>query len=595
MSHARKNPPPESPNRQKTMGLWSVTWRTTQLWRPYLHLAIPLTLTLILQVGFRTFFSVQIKEIIDGALIAGKKSLLLSIGLQLLAGYILATLASIVANYLTAQAGARILNDIRWNMFARMQSYSMDFFKSARSGDILARYTSDLSEIEKGLTTRVTDGNQAVLGLLITIPFLFYIQWQLTLIALVLFPLVSLGSRLFTPRAFRSYLHLKREQGALVSTIHENLQAQPVIKAFNLDASRKDQFKAQLKTLLQRSVDASFFNMLVGTTSSLGVSLVHLLIVVLGAYFVASGLLSIGGLVAYVGLLNDVSKDAYTLSKRVFPSMIAVSSGFQRIDELMEVDPQVADKPAAFPIPRLAREIRFDHVSFQYAPDSRILRDLSFVIKAGTYVAIVGKTGSGKSTIINLLTRLYDPTAGRVLFDGIDLTDVKQTSVRDQIAVVFQDTFLFNTTIRENIRQGKLDATDEETEAAAKAAEVHEVIVGLPKGYETLVGELGGLLSGGQRQRIAIARAIIRNPAILILDEPTSGLDLGTESAIAETLARLAEHRTVIAVTHRLAPMGHAQHIFVMAAGQIQEEGSRQELLDKEGAYYQLTTGHRPR
>jgi ATP-binding cassette subfamily B protein len=580
---------------EETSSLWDVTWRTTLLWRPHVYLAIPLTVALVCQVGFRTFFSVQLKNIIDTGLVGGKKEALLAIGAQLCAGYVVATLAGVAASYLTAQAGARILNDLRRSMFARMQTYSMDFFKCTRPGDILARYTSDLSEIEKGLTTRFTDGNQATLGLLITIPALFLIQWQLTLIALVLVPLVSLGARFFTPRAFRAYLQLKRAQGALASTIHENVQAQPVIKVFSLGASRTEQFDKQLTALLRRSIDASFFSMLVGTTSALGVKLVHLLVVVLGTYWVSNGWLSIGGLVAYVALLSDVSSDAYTLSKKVFPSMIAASSGFKRIDELLQVEPQVVDAPGAFPLPRLSREIRFDHVSFRYSEDSETLRDVSFAMKAGQYVVFVGKTGSGKSTIVHLLARLYDPTAGRVLFDGVDLRDVTQASVRDQIAVVFQDTFLFHGSIRENIRQGKLDATNEEIEAAARAAEIHEAIVDLPEGYETFVGEAGGLLSGGQRQRIAIARAIIRNPAVLILDEPTSGLDLATESAIAETLARLSDRRTVIAVTHRPAPMKRANHILVVDAGQILEQGAPQALLDKQGAYHRLTTGHRPR
>ncbi|PSM31025.1 ABC transporter ATP-binding protein [Haliangium sp. UPWRP_2] len=591
MTSQRESSTPQSTLQDRPLSLASVAWRTTLLWKPYLYLALPLCLTLIFQVGFRTFSSIQFKNIIDKALLGRSREILFSICAQLIIGYIIAALASIAANYLTAQVGARILNDIRLQMFTRMQAYSMNFFKSNHSGDILARYTSDLSEIEKGLTTRFTDANQAIIGLLITIPVLFYIQWKLTLIALFLMPLVSLGTRFFTPRAFNSYLQLKREQGALASTIHENIQAQPIIKAFSLGAHRNEQFKRQLTTLLDCMVGASFFSMLVGTTSSLGVSLVHLMIVMLGTYFAALGQLTIGDLVAYVGLLGHVSSDTYTLSKRVFPNMIAVGSGFKRIDELLSVQPQVVDSPKAFPLPPLTHEIRFDHVSFRYSDDDQTLNDVSFVIPAGRYVVFVGKTGGGKSTIINLLTRFYDPSKGRVLFDGIDLRDVTQKSLRDQIAVVFQDTFLFNTTIGDNIRQGKLDATDEEIIEAAKAAEIHDVISSLPKGYDTPVGETGGLLSGGQRQRIAIARAIIRNPAILILDEPTSGLDMTTEAAIAETLARLADHRTVIAVTHRHAPMRRADHIFVVGAGQILEHGSPTSLLAHHGAYYRLLAG----
>jgi ATP-binding cassette subfamily B protein len=573
------------------LGLSAVTWRTTLLWRPYLHFALPLCVTLVFQSGFRTFSSVQFKNIIDNALLGRSQQLLFSICLQLIIGYMIAAGASVLSNYLTAQVGARILNDLRLQMFTHMQSYSMGFFKAHRSGDLLAHYTSDLSEIEKGLTTRFTEANQAVIGLLITIPMLFVVQWQLTLVALGALPLVSLGTRVFTPRAFQSYLELKQEQGALASTIHENIQAQPVIKAFGLSQSRTALFQRQLDSLLRRSVGASFFSMLVGTTSILGVSLVHLLIVVIGTYFVSLGRLSVGGLVAYVGLLSHISSDTYTLSKRVFPNLIAAGSGFQRIDELLRAQPQVVDAAAAPALPPLRREIRFDHVSFGYSPEALTLRDVSFVIPAGRYVVFVGKTGSGKSTIINLLTRFYDPSGGRILFDGVDLRSVTQKSVRDQLAVVFQDTFLFNSSIADNIRQGKLDATPDEIIAAARAAEIHDLIVCLPRGYDTPVGETGGLLSGGQRQRIAIARAIIRNPAVLILDEPTSGLDLATEAALADTLWRLAENRTVITVTHRYEPMRRAEHVFVVEAGQLLEHGPPATLLKNRGAYYRLMSG----
>jgi ATP-binding cassette subfamily B protein len=267
---------------------------------------------------------------------------------------------------------------------------------------------------------------------------------------------------------------------------------------------------------------------------------------------------------------------------------VQAASGMQRIEELLSEQPQVVDAPAAIPLPRFEQAIRFEDVTFSYTGGQRHLRGVSFTIHAGESVAFVGPSGSGKSTILNLLTRFYDPTAGHVAIDGYSLRRVIQASWRAQSGIVFQDSFLFNTTIRENIRVGKPEATDAEVEATARAAEMHDLIERMPRGYETVVGEQGNRLSGGQRQRIAIARAMLRDPAILILDEATSALDVATEAALNLTLAQLARGRTVITVTHRLASVGQADRIFVLNHGQLIEQGPHQVLLARGGVYTQL-------
>jgi len=270
------------------------------------------------------------------------------------------------------------------------------------------------------------------------------------------------------------------------------------------------------------------------------------------------------------------------------PGVVGGTVGLLRPEALRGQRPQVVGAPGAHPLPRLAREIRFADVTFSYNGGQSQLDHVSLTIPAGETVAIVGPSGAGKSTILSLITRLYDVTAGAVTIDGHDLRQVTQDSLRAQIGVVLQETFLFNTTVRENIRLGKLDATDAEIEAAARAAEIHDLIVSLPQGYDTPTGELGGLLSGGQRQRIAIARAILREPTILILDEATSALDPATEAAIIATLERLARKRTVLVVTHRLAAIQRADRIFVVDAGSVVEHGRHDELLDRRGLYYEL-------
>jgi ATP-binding cassette subfamily B protein len=343
-----------------------------------------------------------------------------------------------------------------------------------------------------------------------------------------------------------------------------------------------------LKDLYRRTVSATFITQTVGTTSSLGVRLAEVVVIGVGSYMAFKGYLSIGGLVAFILLLDDSTGDAYSLAKKVMPSIVAAGSGIQRIDEFLHEPSQVEDAPDAVSLAPLSREIRFDDISFAYEPDHPVLDHVSFTIPVGQYAAFVGPTGAGKTSVLNLLCRFYDVTSGAVRVDGHDVRGVTQESLRAQMAAVLQETFLFNTSIRENIKLGKLSATEDEIVAAARAAEIHDAIVKLPHGYDTLTGEMGGLLSAGQRQRLAIARAILRDPRILILDEPTSDLDAATEAAINATLERLARDRTVVAVTHRLGAVLHADQIYVIEGGRIAEQGRHQDLLDRRGLYYQL-------
>ena len=260
----------------------------------------------------------------------------------------------------------------------------------------------------------------------------------------------------------------------------------------------------------------------------------------------------------------------------------------ERVNQLIKAQPAIADRPNARKVPRLSQAIQFEHVTFSYSDGLPTLLNLNMDLPAGASLALVGPSGAGKSTVLNLILRFYDPQQGHVLFDGVDLRDATLDSVRGQIGTVFQDNVLFNISIRENIRLGKLDATDAQVVEAAKAAEIHDFILSLPQGYDTVVGEQGSRLSGGQRQRLAIARAIIRNPAILLLDEATSSLDSLTEAAINATLSRLARGRTTISVTHHLASVVHADRIYVLDRGVLKEQGTHDELLKRGGLYAQL-------
>ena len=380
---------------------------------------------------------------------------------------------------------------------------------------------------------------------------------------------------------------MKAGQSALSTTIEEDLVAQPVVKAFNLASVLGPRFRAQSERLRQRSVKANFLTYLMERTPNIGIMVFNLLVIGVGSYLTFHGRMSIGSLVSFQALLLTLAQSVYGITW-VIPHFVQAAAGMQRIDELLSERAQIEDAPKATTLPRRARSIRFDDVSFAYVPGETHLASIDLEIFAGDMVAFVGASGSGKSTALRLLLRFYDPVSGTVCFDGRDLRMVTQESLHRQTGVVFQESFLFDTNIRENIRFGRTSATDAEVEQAAKLADMHDVVLAMPHGYDTMVGERGSRLSGGQRQRVAIARALLRDPALLVLDEATSGLDPASEASINHTVDRLRTGRTIISVTHRLATATTADRIVVFANGRVTETGTHAELFAKHGAYRKL-------
>jgi ATP-binding cassette subfamily B protein len=417
---------------------------------------------------------------------------------------------------------------------------------------------------------------------------LFWLEWRLALVAFAAWPLIALLLGRLTAATSTASYTFKHAEAHMVNTVQEQVRSQAVVKVFGFQHILADQMQRQLVSLADVSTRAFFLKGLVATSSLLSVLFIQLLVAGVGAWLAASGYLSVGALVAFLGLLSVVGRNAYELSKRVLPDVVAASGGVQRMEELLNEVPALSNAPGAMALPRPAQSIRFDNVSFGYNGQAAALKGVTLNIPVGQYVAFVGPSGSGKSTLLNLLIRFYDSSAGQVTIDGYDIRQVTQESLREHMGVVFQDTFLFDTTIRENLRFARPDASDEEIEEAARAAEMHTAITSLPYGYDTMAGAAGGELSGGQRQRLAIARALLRDPAILLLDEPTSALDAATEAAISTTLERLAHGRTVMMATHRLASVVNADRIFVLDAGRLIESGSHTELLAQQGLYYQL-------
>lgn len=555
--------------------------------RPY-RLEVSLLLAgLLIDLAFSVLFSLSFQYVIDEAIAKRDEQLLWSILIGLLVAVVIAATVAVMRDYLYARLGTSVMNDLRLRMFEHLQRLSHNFYTRMQVGDVLARFSTDLGAVQNAVILAIPETILGILGVLTISTLLFIFSWQLALITVIGLPLASLGPQLLGPRAERDSYLVRHEEAQVASTVQENLGAHAVVRAFQLAPEQTTRFRAKLRSLYRLGLRFNLTTYLVERTPNLTFLLLQIAVFGFGAVKTFHGELSLGSLVAFNILLGYLSTYVTALT-RVMPPLLMAAGGVKRIQELLGAQPQVQEQPGAYALPALREAITFDAVSFSYTGEHKNLDRVSLRIPRGLNVAIVGASGSGKSTVLGLLARFYDPDRGVVAFDGADVRKASLDSLRGQLGVVFQDSFLFNTTVRENIRMGRLTATDAEVEAAARAAEIHDLIAGMPEGYNTVVGERGSRLSGGQRQRVAIARAILRDPQILLLDEATSSLDPSTESAINATLDRLGRDRTVIAVTHRLATTVSADLILVFDKGRLAEQGTQSELLRADGIYRRL-------
>jgi ATP-binding cassette, subfamily B, bacterial len=569
------------------MGLLALVRWLLHYVRPYRAQAILLLLALLVDLGFDTGMKMSFKLLIDEAIVPQRHDLLVLIVAALGAGAVISGGCGLLSDYLWARVGWQVLNDIRRDTFAHLQRLSMGFFAREPVGGLVARFSTDVGAVEGGFVIALPAGITAALGILIGAVLMFGIDWRLAGLSVLGLPLCLAGPRLLGPRAARWSLASKEEDAKVQSFVQETLQAQPVVKAFGLQALRQRAFESGLEGLERTGRRASFFNYAVQRTPNVTIILLQIVVLAAGAVLAFHGWLKVGSLVSFNLLFIGLAASVNSLTW-VVPYLIRAAAGMERIEGVLRERPQVEDAATAGVAPRLQRGLALEGVSFGYGADRKVLDDVSLEISKGSTVAFVGPSGSGKSTVLNLLVRFYDPTGGRLTLDGCDLREFSQDSLRGQMGIVLQDSLLFDTTIRENIRMGRPGASDADVEAAARAAEMHDLIAALPGGYDTRVGERGGRLSGGQRQRIALARALIRDPAILILDEATSALDPDTEAKINATIGRLAQGRTVASVTHRLAAVRDAGRIFVFKDGRLVEQGRHDDLVLKRGVYAEL-------
>lgn len=553
----------------------------------YRWLAIFLFSGQIFQSAFDSTMRMSLKFIIDAAIVPKNYSLLILILLLLGVGAIVFTFVGLLGDFFTARFGVLVINNIRSSLFERVQSLSIEFFGRRSAGDIVNCFLVDTDKVEKSLSWGLAIVILDLSNILFSAIFLFSLNWQLAVLSCIGLTFCIIAPGFIARRATKESYHLRQKEGHIASVVEENILSQSVVKIFGLEKRMSNNFSAHLNDLKRVYVRAKFFSYLVQRLPTLVFVLVQIIILSIGAVMTYWNWITVGTLVSYQVLLLGLNLNIISFTFAL-PFLIEGVAAMQRIYDILAEIPQVQDTTDAVDLPRFEREIRFENVAFSYSKQRGGINNLSLSISKGDFVVFVGHSGAGKSTIVNLLTRFYDPQKGRILFDEVDLRSCTQRSLRSQIGLVSQEVILFNSSVRENIGMGYLEATDEQVEAAAKAAEIHEFILTLPQGYDTSVGERGGKLSGGQRQRIALARALVRDPAILILDEATSALDPITEAGIFATLERIASSRTVIVVTHRITQAVRANVIFVMDSGSIVAAGNHADLLKRGGLYATL-------
>lgn len=556
---------------------------------PYRNALIVGAICLVIASLTNLAVPLYIKKLVDVVMVEKNMALMNTLTLSIAGLFLIQLVFTTAHNYLFDLTEKRAITDFRIKLFRHLHTLSLSFFVKRRTGEIVSRMTNDITTIENIVTDLPATLLQQSIRLFGGIIIITFMNWKLTGLILVLAPILVVFARTFGRRLKKLSTEIQDKLAVSTTILEENISCIQVVKSFVREKLENERFSDALEDSYQsakkRVIISSFFGPSIGFIAFS----TSLILLWYGGREVILGAISPGELIAFILYATIIAGPMGSFA-RLYARVQEGIGASKRVFEILDLEGEVRDIPGAKPIPELTGKVEFDNVHFHYREDQEIIKGLSFAIEPGQTVALVGPSGAGKSTLVQLLHRFYDPVTGQIRIDGIPLESVQLASYWRQIGIVPQETILFGGTILENIEYAKPGVTKEELIQAAKAANAHNFIMECPDGYETVVGEKGIRLSAGQRQRIAIARAILKNPHILILDEATSALDNESELLIQDALERLMVGRTSFIIAHRLSTIHNADRIIVMDRGQIVESGSHAQLMQKEGLYHKLYT-----
>ncbi|MBP2649995.1 MAG: lipid exporter, fused ATPase and inner rane subunit MsbA [Firmicutes bacterium] len=555
--------------------------------RPYFFRVIAAFFCIIMAALANLYVPWVLKDVIDDVLTAKNMDLLNIIAVGIVVVFFLRGIFFYGQNYLMSYVGQRVIIDLREALYRHLQRLSLSYFESRRIGTIMSYITNDVTALQIAMVENVIEVVTESAILIGSLCAMFYIHWKLSILTIITLPMVAQAMNVFGKKLRIASGVMQDKIADITSVLQETVLAVRVIKSFaredyeieRFNRENYHNFRAQMKTAQLLALLTPIIEFL----AAIGVTV----IIWYGGREVIAGNLTAGTLIAFLIYVVNISNPIKRLS-RSYGSIQRAAAAAERVFGVLETEPQIKDVPGAVILPEIQGTVNFNKVSFEYKPGEKALTEVSLTANPGQVVAIVGPSGAGKSTIANLIPRFYDVTDGLITIDGIDIKQVAIKSLRLQIGIVPQETILFNGTVYENILYGDLDATKEQVVAAAKAANAHKFIMDMPDGYDTSIGERGTKLSGGQRQRIAIARAILKNPRVLILDEATSALDTESEALVQDALDKLMLGRTAFIIAHRLTTVQRANIILVMDKGRIVETGTHAVLIKAGGLYSKL-------